>query len=89
MREQNPNIYFHVYLGALRTHFPFNLLHMSTDLLLRDALMEAEDVSLNIKQVNLDALPLPPDFKVTFEHSHHDLPEDHPDHPDHPAHSHN
>lgn len=70
MREQYPDVYFHVYIGALRTRFPYNLLHMSTDRFLRDALLECDDVSLNIKQVNLDALPLPPDFKVTFEHSH-------------------
>ncbi|MCC6905437.1 MAG: APC family permease [Anaerolineae bacterium] len=69
LHKENPNIYFHVYLGALRTAFPFNLLHMSTDLFLRDALLESEDVSLTIKQINIDKLPLPEGFKVTFEHS--------------------
>ncbi|MDX1994692.1 MAG: APC family permease [bacterium] len=68
MREQHPDLYFHVYIGALRTRFPFNLLHMSTDRFLRDALLESDDVSLTIKQVNVDEIPLPPDFKVTFEH---------------------
>ncbi len=73
MRNQYPNIYFQVYIGAIRTRFPYNFLHMSTDRFLRDALLESEDVSLNIKQVSLDTLPLPPDFKVTFEHAtdHH------------------
>ncbi|MCC6614243.1 MAG: APC family permease [Anaerolineae bacterium] len=68
MREQYPNAYFEVYIGALRTSFPYTLLHMSTDRFLRDALEEVENVALNIKQINLDAIPLPPDFKVTFEH---------------------
>jgi len=69
MREQYPNVYFDVYIGALRTRFPYSLLHMSTDLFLRDALLETENVALNVKQVNLDDLPLPKDFKVTFEHA--------------------
>ncbi len=79
MREQYPDIYFQVYIGALRTPFPYNLLHMSTDRFLRDALLESDDVSLNIKQINLDALPLPPDFKVTFEHvtDHHMVEDEH------------
>jgi len=68
MRDQYPTTYFHIYIGALRTHFPYNLLHMSTDLFLRDALLESENVSLNVKQVNLDDLKLPEGFKVTFEH---------------------
>lgn len=68
MRATYPNIYFHVYIGALRTRFPYNMLHMSTDRFLREALLESDDVSLNIKQINLDSLPLPPGFKVTFEH---------------------
>ena len=40
---------------------------------LRDALTEVEDVALNIRHVDLDSLPLPPGFKVTFEHAtdHH------------------
>lgn len=78
MRQQYPNIYFQVYIGAIRTHFPYNFLHMSTDRFLRDALLESEDVSLNIKQVSLDSLPLPPGFKVTFEHAtdHHVAGED-------------
>lgn len=78
MRQAYPDVYFQVYIGALRTHFPFNLLHMSTDRFLRDALLESDDVSLNIKQINLDLLPLPEGFKVTFEHAtdhHHE--EDH------------
>ncbi len=70
LREQYPDVHFEIYIGALRTHFPFTLLHMSTDKFLRDALMEAEDISLSIKQVDLDSLPLPPGFKVTFEHTH-------------------
>jgi len=75
MRAEYPNVHFEIYIGALRTHFPFTLLHMSTDRFLRDALMEADDVSLNIKQVDIDQLPLPSGFKVTFEHStqeHHE-----------------
>ncbi len=31
--------------------------------------MEAPDVTLSIKQVDLDSLPLPPEFNVTFEHT--------------------
>lgn len=79
MREAHPDTYFHVYIGAIRTRFPYNLLHMSPDRFLRDALLESEDVSLNIKQIDLDALPLPPDFKVTFEHvsGHHVSEEEH------------
>lgn len=75
MRAQYPNVYFEIYIGALRTHFPYSTLHMSTDLFLRDAMMEVSDVALNVKQVDLDSLPLPPGFKVTFEHAtehHHD-----------------
>jgi len=75
IKAENPDIYFHVYIGAIRTRFPFSLLHMSTDHFLRDALLETEDCSLNIKQVDLDSLPLPADFKVTFEHAsdqHHE-----------------
>jgi amino acid transporter len=74
MREQYPDAYFDVYIGALRTRFPYNMLHMSTDRFLRDALLETENVALNVKQINLDDLPLPEGFKVTFEHvaDHHD-----------------
>ncbi len=73
IRREYPGVYVHVYVGALRTRFPFNLLHMSTDRFLRDALLESDDVSLNIKQINLDSLPLPEGFRVTFEHAtdHH------------------
>ncbi len=73
LREQYPEVNFQIYIGALRTTLPYSLLHMSTDRFLRDAMMDIENVSLNVKQVNLDALPLPPDFKVTFEHAteHH------------------
>jgi amino acid transporter len=73
LRTSYPNVYFEIYIGALRTRFPFSMLHMSTDRFLRDALMEADDVALNIKQIDLDGLPLPPGFKVTFEHAtdHH------------------
>jgi hypothetical protein len=77
LRTRYPDVYFEIYIGALRTHFPFSALHMSTDKFLRDAMMECTDVALNVKQVNLDALPLPPDFKVTFEHaSNHHLQEE-------------
>ena len=68
-RTSYPEVHLEVYIGALRTHFPYNLLHMQTDRFLRDALMEAPDVALSIKQVDLDSLPLPPGFKVTFEHA--------------------
>jgi hypothetical protein len=36
-------------------------------------MMEVDNVALNIKQLDLDSLPLPEGFKVTFEHSdgHH------------------
>jgi amino acid transporter len=73
LRTSYPNVYFEIYIGAIRTRFPFSMLHMSTDRFLRDALMEADDVALNIKQIDLDGLPLPPNFKVTFEHAtdHH------------------
>ncbi len=79
IRREYPGVYVHVYIGALRTRFPFNLLHMSTDRFLRDALLESDDVSLNIKQINLDSLPLPAGFKVTFEHvmDHHAIEEEH------------
>ncbi len=78
-RARYPDVYFEIYIGALRTHFPYNLLHMSTDKFLRDALMEADDIALSIKQVNLDLLPLPEGFKVTFEHvtEHHDEEDEH------------
>jgi len=74
LKAQYPDVHLQIYIGALRTHFPFNLLHMSTDKFLRDALMEADDdIALTVKQVHLDTLPLPPGFKVTFEHAtdHH------------------
>lgn len=73
MQTQYPELYFEVYIGALRAKFPFNYLHMNTDKFLRDALLEVENVALNIKQIDLEALPLPPGFKVTFEHAteHH------------------
>lgn len=79
LREQYPQVYFEVYVGALRTRFPYSLLHMSTDRFLRDALIDTEDVALNVKQVDLDSIPLPPDFKVTFEHAtdHHLTDEEH------------
>lgn len=77
MRQSYPDVYFEVYIGALRTHFPYNMLHMSTDRFLRDAMVEVEDVALNIKQVNLDTIPLPPGFKVTFEHVSDHSHEDH------------
>ncbi len=73
LRVQYPNIYFEIYIGALRTKFPYSLLHMSTDRFLRDALYDADDIALNIKQMDIDGIPLPPGFKVTFEHAteHH------------------
>ena len=86
MREQYPNVYFDVYIGALRTRFPYSLLHMSTDLFLRDALLETENVALNVKQVNLDELPLPEGFKVTFEHAT-DQHGEHDEHNPAPPHS--
>ncbi|MBK9747939.1 MAG: APC family permease [Chloroflexi bacterium] len=70
LMTQYPDVHLLIYIGALRTHFPYNLLHMSTDRFLRDALMEAgDDIALTVKQVHLDALPLPEGFKVTFEHA--------------------
>lgn len=78
LRSRYPDVYLEIYIGALRTHFPYSLLHMSTDRFLRDAMMESTDVALNVKQVNLDLLPLPADFKVTFEHvGDHLLQEEH------------
>ncbi|MBC7813364.1 MAG: APC family permease [Burkholderiales bacterium] len=73
LRDLYPELNLQVYIGGLRTHFPYSMLHMSTDKFLRDAMMEVDNVSLNIKQVDIDALPLPPGFKVTFEHvtDHH------------------
>ncbi len=87
MRGEYPNVYLHIYIGALRTRFPYNLLHMSTDRFLRDALLESDDVSLNIKQINIDTLPLPADFKVTFEHAtdHHAHEQQEADHLAQPA----
>ncbi|MFN8528170.1 MAG: APC family permease [Anaerolineae bacterium] len=84
MREQYPDVHFQIYIGALRVKFPYNLLHMSTDRFLRDALMESDDVSLNIKQLSVDDIPLPSGFKVTFEHAtehHHEEEEAHEQHP--------
>ncbi len=84
---QYPQVHFQIYIGALRTQFPYNLLHMSTDKFLRDALMEAgDDIALTVKQVSLDELPLPEGFKVTFEHAtdHHiaeDAEHEHPHQP--------
>jgi len=79
MREHYPEVHFDVYIGALRTRFPYSMLHMSTDRFLRDAMMEVDNAALNIKQVDVDTLPLPPGFKVTFEHSgdHHEHEEEH------------
>jgi amino acid transporter len=73
LRAQYPDVYFQIFIGALRTRFPYSALHMSTDRFLRDALTEVDEVALNIKQVDLDKLPLPNGFKVTFEHAtdHH------------------
>jgi amino acid transporter len=73
LHARYPGVYFEIYIGALRTHFPFSMLHMSTDRFLRDALVEVEDVALNVRHIDLDTLPLPPGFKVTFEHAtdHH------------------
>lgn len=89
IQREYPGVYVHVYIGALRTRFPFNLLHMSTDRFLRDALLSSDDVSLNIKQIDLDSLPLPEGFKVTFEHAtdHHDMEHEHADGQHAPAHS--
>ncbi len=80
MRHKYPDVHFDVYIGALRTRFPFSMLHMSTDRFLRDAMMEVDDAALNIKQLDIDNLPLPPGFKVTFEHvaDHHEDGEAHP-----------
>jgi amino acid transporter len=79
LRREYPNVYFEIYIGAIRTRFPYSLLHMSTDKFLRDALIDVDEVALNVKQVNLDTLPLPPGFKVTFEHvtDHHEAEAEH------------
>jgi hypothetical protein len=80
LRMRYPDDHFDIYIGALRTRFPYNLLHMSTDRFLRDALMQVDDISLSVKQLELDDLPLPPGFKVTFEHAtehHHEDEEAH------------
>ncbi|MFN8371418.1 MAG: APC family permease [Anaerolineae bacterium] len=73
LRTEYPDLNFQIYIGALRTRFPYSMLHMATDKFLRDALMEVDNVALNVKQVDLDSLPLPQGFKVTFEHAtdHH------------------
>ena len=73
MRQQYPNVHFDIYIGGLRTRFPYSLLHMSTDRFLSHALIEVDEISLTVKQVELDKLPLPEGFKVTFEHAvdHH------------------
>jgi amino acid transporter len=75
LRAKYPTVNFQIYIGALHAKFPYSLLHMSTDRFLRDVLMQVENVGLNIKHVDLDTLPLPPDFKVTFAHAtdeHHE-----------------
>ncbi len=79
LRRRYPDTYFEIYIGALRTRFPFNMLHMSTDRFLRDALMAVDDVALSIKEIDIDTLPLPPGFKVTFEHvaDHHNEEDGH------------
>lgn len=73
LRVKYPDTNFQIYIGALRTRFPYNHLHMATDKFLRDALMEVDNVSINIKLLWLDTVPLPLGFKVTFEHAtdHH------------------
>jgi hypothetical protein len=73
MRAAYPNVHFDIYIGGLRTRFPYSLLHMSTDRFLSHALIELDEISLTVKQVELDKLPLPEGFKVTFEHAvdHH------------------
>jgi amino acid transporter len=81
LTNRYPDVYLEVYIGALRLKPPYNLLHMATDRFLRDALEDLENVSLNIKHLNLDKIPLPPGFKVTFEHSGHAHHEDEHGHP--------
>ncbi len=76
LRARYPHIYFDVYIGALRTGFPYSLLHMATDKFLRDALMDVDEVGLSVKSIDLDELPLPPGFKVTFEHASDHQPEE-------------
>ncbi|MFZ4828042.1 MAG: APC family permease [Phototrophicaceae bacterium] len=73
MRQSYPNVHFDIYIGGLRTRFPYSMLHMSTDRFLSHALIEVDEISLTVKQVELDKLPLPEGFKVTFEHAvdHH------------------
>jgi hypothetical protein len=81
LRKRYPETYFEVYIGALRVNFPYGWLHMSTDRFLRDAMIEVDNVALNVKQINLDSLPLPAGFKVTFEHAtdyHHEETEGQP-----------
>jgi hypothetical protein len=82
INSRYPDVYLEVYIGALRTRWPYSWLHMATDRFLRDALVGVDNVALNIKQVNLDALPLPPGFKVTFEHV-----ADHQEHEDEQQHA--
>jgi amino acid transporter len=75
MRQNYPELHLDMYIGALRTRFPYSLLHVSTDRLLRDILEQVDDVSLTVKQIYIDELPLPADFKVNFEHAtdeHHE-----------------
>jgi len=64
-----PDVYLEVYIGSLRIKPPYSWLHMATDRFLRDALIDVENASLNIKHLDVDKIPLPPGFKVTFEHS--------------------
>ncbi|MCC7446368.1 MAG: APC family permease [Anaerolineae bacterium] len=75
LRKRYPDVYFDVYIGGLRTRFPYNLLHMATDRFLRDALTDVDDVGLSIKTLDLDHIPLPSGFRVTFEHAtdHHGI----------------
>nr|MCU0497647.1 APC family permease [Anaerolineae bacterium] len=62
VHQRYPDVNLQVYIGALRVKFPFNLLHMATDRFLRDIMTEVDDVALNVKQIDLDSLPLPQGF---------------------------
>jgi amino acid transporter len=78
-----PDVYLEVYIGSLRIKPPYSWLHMATDRFLRDALIDVENASLNIKHLDVDKIPLPPGFKVTFEHA----PDDRAHHDEEPEHA--
>lgn len=80
LNSEYPGVHLEVYMGALRVKAPFNWLHVATDRFLRDAMVGVDNVALNIKQIDLDTLPLPEGFRVTFEHHVDEHAHEHDEH---------